>query len=211
MADVLKKPGQRGDDYFVWFDTEYSGLHLETAQLLQVAALITDKALHRVLPPEADIRLIIHLPEEATVSPWVAENQAELVAQCRSCQSVSVDDADRLLADYVDRVVGPPAEREGWRPIMAGNSIHSDWMLARKYLPLFSQRLHYRHLDVTALKIEWQMHSPDREFDKENLDNIRSYFPEACFFTTEVRHDAYYDVQASIAELAFYRRFLLHP
>jgi oligoribonuclease (3'-5' exoribonuclease) len=33
------------DQFYVWFDTEYSDLELDTARLLQVAALITDRSL----------------------------------------------------------------------------------------------------------------------------------------------------------------------
>ncbi|HPJ96752.1 MAG TPA: exonuclease domain-containing protein, partial [Syntrophales bacterium] len=116
-----------------------------------------------------------------------------------------------LLADYIDSVAGPPAERENRRPILAGNSIHADRRLAQKFLPRFTNRLHYRHLDVTTLKIEWQNRYPDRELDKENPVNIKRYFPEACFLKSETRHDAYYDIQASIAELAFYRQHLFLP
>lgn len=201
----------RGDQYLVWFDTEYSGLDLEGASLLQVAALITDRSLKRVLSAEQDIQLTIHLPAETTVSPWVEENLPELVAACRSSMSVGLQEADQHLADYIDGLVGPPDERENRRPILAGNSIHADWWLTQKYLPQFSHRLHYRHLDVTTLKIEWQNRYPDCEFDKEDPDNLRRYFPESNFFRAETRHDAYYDIQASIAELAFYRQHLFLP
>lgn len=202
---------RRGDHYLVWFDTEYSGLDLEGAHLLQVAALITDLSLHRVLTAERDIHLAIHLPAEATVSPWVEENLPDLVAACRSSASVALSEADHRLADYIDNAVGPPAERENQRPVLAGNSIHADWWLAGKFLPRFSGRLHYRHLDVTTLKLEWQERYPDREFEKEYPENIKCYFPEALFANADARHDAYYDIQASIAELAFYRQHLFRP
>ena len=202
---------RRGDQYLVWFDTEYSGLELEDAHLLQVAALITDRSLKRVLPAEKDIQLTVHLPPEAAVSSWVEENLPDLVAACRSSLSVELEETDRLLADYIDSVAGQPAERENHRPILAGNSVHADWRLAQKFLPRFVNRLHYRHLDVTTLKIEWQNRYPDREFNKEDPQNIRCYFPEAYFFKSETRHDAYYDIQASIAELSFYRQHLFLP
>jgi oligoribonuclease len=207
MEETLKE-GRRGEQYLVWFDTEYSGLELEGAHLLQVAALITDRSLHRVLPAERDVRLAIRLPAEATVSPWVEENLPELVAVCRSSLSVELPEADKLLAEYIDTAVGPPAEQENRRPILAGNTIHADWWLAGKYLPRFISRLHYRHLDVTSLKLEWQERCPDREFEKEDPENIKCYFPEALFSVADTRHGAYYDIQASIAELAFYRRHL---
>ena len=210
MKETLNE-GQRGDQYLVWFDTEYSGLELEGAHLLQVAALITDRSLHRVLPAGRDIRLAICLPENTTLSPWVEENLTELVAVCRSSLSVELQEADKLLAEYIDAAVGPPAARENRRPILAGNTIHADWWLAVKYLPHFISRLHYRHLDVTALKLEWQERYPDREFEKEDPEKIKCYFPEALFASADTRHDAYYDIQASIAELAFYRQHLFHP
>jgi oligoribonuclease len=197
------------DKFYVWFDTEYSDLELETAWLLQVAALITDSSLKRVLPPEYDVRLTIRLPDEAVLSPWVEKNLPDLVKECRSPGTVSIDEADMRLAGYVDAVAGLPAERENQRPVLAGNSLHADWWLARRFLPRFLSRLHYRHLDVTALKLQWMLLHPDVEFEKEDPEIIRRYFPEAVLPASGSRHDAYYDVHASIAELAFYRRFLL--
>ncbi|MBA4395446.1 MAG: hypothetical protein C0407_17995 [Desulfobacca sp.] len=78
--------------------------------------------------------------------------------------------------------------------------------MIRRFLPRFLGRLHYRHLDVTAFKLEWQRLHPDKEFEKENPEIIRRYFPEAYLTDSGSRHDAYYDLQASIAELAFYRQ-----
>jgi len=197
------------EKFYVWFDTEYSDLDLEKARLLQVAALITDRSLRRVLPPERDVRMVIRLPEDARLSPWVEQNLPDLALACRSSGAVDISEADARLADYVDTVAGPPAEREALRPVLAGNSVHADWWLVCRFLPRFLNRLHYRHLDVTAFKLEWQRLCPDVEFEKENPDNIRRYFPEASLPEAGSRHDAYYDVHASIAELAFYRHFLL--
>ena len=194
--------------FYVWFDTEYSSLELETAVLLQVAALITDTSLRRVLPQEHDVRLVIRLPEGKKLSGWVERNLPDLVRACRSDEAVGVAEADNRLAAYVDAVVGLPADREDDRPVLAGNSVHADWWLIRRFLPRFLSRLHYRQLDVTAFKLEWKRLHPDAEFDKENPEIIRGCFPEADLLTSASRHDAYYDVQASIAELAFYRRHL---
>ena len=83
MTEPTKKD-RSGNSYLVWFDTEYSGLELETASLLQVAALITGRSLSRVLPSEMDIRLAIRLPQDTAVSPWVEENLPDLIAICRS-------------------------------------------------------------------------------------------------------------------------------
>lgn len=188
---------------------EYSTLELESAWPLQVAALITDTSLRRVLPRKDDIRLVIQLPDKAVISPWVAQNLSELIEACRSLDAITVEEADKRLASYVDAAAGPPPEDETRRPVLAGNSIHGDWWLVHRFLPQFSRRLHYRHLDVTAFKLEWKRLHPDSEFEKENPKMIQQYFPEAVLPASGTRHDAYYDLQASIAELAFYRHHLI--
>ena len=68
MAEMTKQ-SDNAYKFYVWFDTEYTSLDLETAWLLQVAALITDTSLQRVLPPEYDVRLNIRLPNDITLSP----------------------------------------------------------------------------------------------------------------------------------------------
>lgn len=195
--------------FYIWFDTEYSELDLENAHLLQVAALITDTSLRRVVPAEKDVVLPIRLPKGEKPSLWVEQNLPDLVKACCSESALDLADADNRLAEYVDAVAGPPAAKESERPFLAGNSIHADWWLVYRFLPRFRDRLHYRHLDVTAIKLEWQGINPEIQFEKEKPEIIRNYFPEAVLPAAETRHDAYYDVQASIAELAFYRRHFL--
>jgi oligoribonuclease len=194
--------------FYVWFDTEYSSLDVETAVLLQVAALVTDTSLRRVLPQQHDVRLIIRPPEGTKFSRWVEQNLPDLVRACRSAEAVDVAEADDRLAAFVDAVVGSPQAREDHRPVLAGNTIHADWWLIRRFLPRFLARLHYRQLDVSAFKLEWKRLHPGEEFRKENPEIIRTYFPEAVLPVPASRHDAYYDLQASIAELAFYRQHL---
>ncbi|HMK64504.1 MAG TPA: hypothetical protein VK564_01835 [Thermodesulfobacteriota bacterium] len=210
MTESTKKANGQ-ESYYVWFDSEYSSLELGSACLLQVAAMITDTSLRRLGPAEQDIRLAIQLPRNQILSPWVEENLPDLVGACRSSQAVSLKEADARLAAYVDSFIGPPAEKESKRPVLAGNSVHADWWLALRDLPLFLGRLHYRHLDVTSLKLEWQRRYPDREFNKEDPQLVARYFSEAYLAKGETRHDAYYDIQASIAELSFYRSHLLRP
>jgi oligoribonuclease (3'-5' exoribonuclease) len=194
----------------VWFDAEYSSIDLEEASLLQVAALITDSSLRRILPREQDVRLIVRPPEGAGFSPWVKANLGDLVSACRTEQAVDVADADDRLAAYVDAVVGARAAKEENRPLLAGNSIHFDWWLIRRFLPRFLGRLNYRHLDVSAFKVEWRRIHPKDSFNKDDPNMIKMYFPDA-FLPDSGVHDAYYDAQASIAELEFYRRYLFLP
>ncbi len=204
---MVQKAHSQGNLY-VWFDAEYSTVELETAALLQVAALITDASLRRVLPEARDVRLAIRTPAGTKFSPWVQQNLGDLLSACRSDEAVEIAEADERLAEYIEAATGLAAERTELLPVLAGNSIHFDWWLIRRFLPHFLSRLHYRQLDVSAFKLEWQRLHPDERFQKENPENVRAYFPEAGLIPSSNRHDAYYDLQSSIAELAFYRQHL---
>ena len=195
---------QKKSSAYIWFDAEFTSLELDQARLLQVAVIITDTSLRRIAPPEADLNLCIRLEEGEEVSPWVAENLPELVGQCRSGEAVSLKEADLQIAALLDRYCGTPSAEMTNRPVLAGNSVHNDWFLMRKYFPLFGHRLHYRLLDVSTLKIQWQDWVGQPLFDKESVDQLNQYFPGGGISAAHA-HDALFDIKASIAELAFYR------
>jgi oligoribonuclease (3'-5' exoribonuclease) len=91
------------------------------------------------------------------------------------------------------------------RPVLAGNSIYADYFLARKYLRRFLSRLSYRLFDVTTMKLEWLFHYGEKKFEKLGKpEAIRKLYRGQDEILGD-KHDAYYDVQASIAELAYYR------
>jgi len=190
---------------YLWFDTEFTGLDTSQARLLQVALLITDTKLNRLTPPGDDLSLCIRLEPDVAVSEWVEKNLAGLLARCRSNEAVTVEEADRRLAARVDRTVGPPAKDIKRRPVLAGNTVHMDLGLVRQYLPEFARRLHYRLLDVSALKVIWNDSVPGEAFDKDNPGTVRRYLPQSLDLPGADKHDAYYDIHASLAELNYYR------
>jgi oligoribonuclease len=189
---------------YVWFDTEFSSLELDEAQLLQVAVMLTDKDLKRITPPEEDLNLYIRLSDTVPLSAWVEKNLPDLVKKCRSREASPLAEVDEKLTAFIDRWCGTPLKTIQKRPIMAGNSVHNDWVLARKFLPVFTSRLHYRLLDVSALKIQWFDLTEGKEFAKDDAKTVKKYFPEADLRRLR-QHDAYYDIVASAAELAYYR------
>jgi len=193
---------------YLWFDTEYTSLDLEKAELLQVALVITDARLNRISSPADDINLFIKLGASTKVSPWISENMPDLIAHCRSEHAVTAEEADRRMAALIDRMIVVPLGDDKKKPILAGNSIHSDWYLLTKFLPATLKRIHYRHLDVTTLKLQWQDHTRGEKFEKDDTKLVRKYFPGLALNGNSKLHDAYYDCQASVAELAFYRKKL---
>lgn len=191
---------------YLWFDAEFTSLDLEEARLLQVAMLVTDNTLRRLLPAERDVNLYLAHDPDAPVSDWVEKNQADVLARCRSDIAVSLEEADTRLAALVDEAVGPAAKGIAFRPVLAGNSVYMDMTLVRKHLPRLTERIHYSLLDVTSLKILWSDWHGGEAFDKDNGDVVRRCLPEGCGLPSGCPHDAYYDVHASLAELNHYRQ-----
>jgi oligoribonuclease len=191
---------------YLWFDSEYTSLEPGQARLLQVALLITDPALRRLTAPARDVNLYIRLAPDAPVSAWVAANLADVLRQCRSENAVPVEEADRRLAALVDEAVGPPAADVKRRPVLAGNTVHMDLALVRMFLPAFASRLHYRLLDVSTLKILWQDGAVGPAFDKTKPGLIAQHLPPGLIPPSAEKHDAYFDIHASLAELNYYRQ-----
>lgn len=205
MSDANKKTSA-----YVWFDAEFTSLELEAARLLQVAVIITDSELNRLHPESADLNLCIKLEEGERVSEWVEENLSGLVAQCRSAEAVTLEEADQQMALLLDQYVGTSFDSISDRPVLAGNSVHNDWFLMRRFLPKFGSRLHYRLLDVSTLKIQWQDWAGGEPFNKESVEELNTYYPGGVIDAANA-HDALFDIKASIAELAFYRAKKMMP
>jgi len=193
---------------YVWFDTEFTSLDLDDARLLQVSVMLTDKDLKRITPPEEDLNIYVRLHETTKISAWVEKHLPDLLKKCRSRSAVPVEEIDEKLTAYIDRWCATPTKTIKKRPLMAGNSVHTDWMLARKFFPVFTSRLHYRLLDVSAVKVLWQDWTDGEEFKKDDPKIVKKHFPEADLRRLR-QHDAYYDIVASAAELAYYRKNML--
>ncbi|MDP6741043.1 MAG: exonuclease domain-containing protein [Planctomycetota bacterium] len=201
---------------YCWFDTEFTSLELDSASLLQVALVVTGTDLVPIVPGDCPdlpdsirrrngISVYLQPPNGWEPGAFIAENMPDVVAACRA-SAFGVEEGDRFLATYLDAAVGSAPESIKDRPIMAGNSIHSDWFFARRDLKRFHSRLHYRLLDVSSIKTEWRVSrgGPGAELDKGKAPELRAVFP-AADLEGGVAHDAYYDAQASLAELAWYR------
>ncbi|WFB34368.1 exonuclease domain-containing protein [Kiritimatiellota bacterium B12222] len=190
---------------YLWLDAEFSSLELEDAEILQVALMATDANLKRLAPPEKDVVLFIQRENDRGISPWVKEHIPHIVKGCLGPQAVTLADAEVRMCGYIDKIIGPIQEQPGDRPIIAGNSVHNDWHLFRRLLPGILRRSHYRLLDVSTLKTQWTDFWDQPLPPKEDPAFIKRYFPEAHLNEDMGQHDAYFDIQASIAELAYYR------
>ena len=189
---------------YVWFDAEFSSLELEQAVLLQVAAMATDAHLKPLTNDLGPLEMAIQLDPSVEVSPWVKEHLTGLITRCGEGSAVSLEEADARLSEWLQTQFGSCSKPIHERPLLAGNSVHNDWLMVRRHLPKFHRELHYRLLDVSSFKTVWEAWGEGSSFDKEQLDELNRYFP-AGEIDALAPHDALFDIQASIAEMAYYR------
>jgi oligoribonuclease len=199
---------------YCWFDTEYTTLELERARILEVALIVTDDELLPTPGSSKDVpssllrkdgfSAFLTPPPDGEISEHVKENYQPLLERCRR-EGRSVEEVDRFLSSYMDSFPETRFEDARERPVLAGNSIYADYFLARRFLPRFLSHLNYRLFDVTTFKLEWLFHYREQKYEKLGTpESIRSRYRGQDPIAGD-KHDAYYDVQASIAELAFYR------
>ncbi len=173
----------------VWIDLEMTGLDPVRDVILQIGLVVTDADLNVLETYAADV----WQPESALMHmvPFVRDMHEKngLLERCRS----SVSDLSKVEQEVMERICG-------WcpyRPVLCGNTIHSDRKFIDAYMPALSGYLHYRMVDVSSLKVLSRLWYPMAQYDKPR----------------EAQHDALFDIQQSILELAHYRKkmFKLTP
>ncbi|HWB72711.1 MAG TPA: oligoribonuclease [Egibacteraceae bacterium] len=176
------------DQPLVWVDLEMTGLDPARDAVLEIATVVTDGALERLVEgPD----LVVAQPEDvlAAMEPVVADMHAKsgLVEAVRR-QGIPLAEAQRRTLAFV-RAHVPEADSAP----LAGNSIHADRMFLRKHLPELEAWLHYRNVDVSTVK-----------------ELARRWYP-AVYDAAPVKgggHRALADIRESITELRYYRQRL---
>lgn len=165
----------------VWIDLEMTGLNPETDVILQAALIVTSAQLE----PLETLSIDIWQPAAKLESmvPFV-RNMHERTGLLSRCEQ-SRTDVGRAEQELLARV-------SGWcpyRPVLCGNTIHSDRKFIDRYMPALAGYLHYRMVDVSSLKVLSALWFPTEQYEKPR----------------DGQHDALFDIQQSIAELAHYR------
>jgi oligoribonuclease len=169
-----------------WLDLEMTGLDAERDVVLQAAVIITTADLQPLEEWCGDV----WQPEEnlAKMGPFVRDmhEKTGLTSRVRSSR-IEVRDAERALLERISGWCTYPA-------MLCGNSIAQDRRFIDRHMPGLAGYLHYRMIDVSALK-----------------SLARIWYGESAVFQKpeEGAHDALFDVQQSILELGYYRRTLL--
>jgi oligoribonuclease len=183
----------RVNDRLVWIDCEMTGLDLENDVLIEIAALVTDGDLN-VLGEGVDV--VIHAEDtalDAMVDIVQRMHEKSGLTDAVRASTVTVEQAEKLVLDYVRRYVPEPRTAP-----LAGNSIATDRAFIAKHMPALDAHLHYRMVDVSSIK-----------------ELCRRWYPRIFFAKPDkgLAHRALADIRESLRELEYYRRtaFVAQP
>jgi len=167
----------------VWIDMEMTGLHPESATILEVATLVTDADL-TVIAEGPD--LVIHQPDAILdgMDEWNTKHHGESgLAAASRASTISIAEAERRTIEFLKPHCAP-----GTCPL-CGNTIGQDRRFLFKYMPALEAYLHYRSVDVSTIK-----------------ELSRRWYPDLALPEKRKAHRALDDILESIEELRFYRR-----
>jgi oligoribonuclease len=169
----------------LWVDLEMTGLDPARDVILEVAAEVTDFDFKTLGSYEARVKHKRELvAERMQANIWwkdFPENRDEFLNKLDD--GLPPSEVEKQLIELVQAHFGhEPA-------ILGGNSIHNDRNFIKQWWPQLDLKLHYRMLDVSALKVFMQG-KYGVEFEKREV------------------HRAFDDIQASIAELQYYLEWL---
>lgn len=170
----------------IWIDLEMTGLEPKKERIIEIATIVTDKELNiiaegpvfAISQPDNVLR---HMDEWNTKQ----HHSSGLIDRVRQSQITAQEAEQQTLAfltEYVPAGVSP----------MCGNTVSQDRRFLVRYMPALEAYFHYRHLDVSTLKILAQQWAPD----------VYSHYKK------ESSHLALQDIRDSIDELKYYREQL---
>lgn len=168
----------------IWTDIETTGLDPRSNSILEVAMMLTDDDLNIISGEHCVIGPILY---EHTIDPLVRKLHTDngLLEECRAETAKYLTDAERMFIQFCT----------SWGVMeklpLCGSSVHFDRAFLARFMPLLSERFHYRNIDVSTVKQlakKWTKIPP---------------YPQG-----EKAHRAMPDVLESIGELRHYRGYI---
>lgn len=171
----------------VWLDLEMTGLNPNRERIIEIATIVTDANLNILAQGP---NLVINQTEKLLkdMDSWNTKQHTSSGLVDKVLKStITESEAELRTLDFLVQYVDPKQSP------MCGNSICQDRRFLSLYMPKLEAFFHYRHLDVSTLKIL-----------------AKSWAPQIMEgFNKESNHRAVDDVIGSIEELRYYREHIL--
>ena len=174
-------------DKLVWIDLETTGLILKKDKIIEIAVLVTDTQLN-LLDEKGYVGFVNITDEDISLMDDIVKEMHTNNGVIEICKksSLMLEDIDRgaveYLSQYVQRNEAP----------LCGNNIAFDRSFIEYNMPLLTNYLHYRNIDVTTIKQLSQIWKGDKYAGKEST------------------HEALDDIRESIEELRYYKEKIFH-
>jgi oligoribonuclease len=183
------------ENRIVWIDIETTGLDPKKDAVLEVAVVITDDDL-RVVDEHAVVirptswreKRALRKANEFVVS---MHSKSGLLAELATSKGLSLALAEKELLAFLD------SHDLTSRLLLAGNSVHFDRAFLNEKMPTLMKRFGHQNLDVTSVS------HCIRRWNKPSYDELKDQ-------SGEVVHRATDDIHSSIAQLAWYRKSIVH-
>jgi oligoribonuclease len=172
-------------------DLEMTGLDHTTDVIVEIATVVTDDQLDLVAEgPD----LVIHQPDEALAAMDAVVREMHTksgLLEAIRASDISLADAGAATLAFIQAHVPEPRSVP-----LCGNSIATDRRFLATYLPEIEEYLHYRSIDVSAVK-----------------ELVRRWYPKIAQTRPQKvgLHRALDDIRESIAELRYYRERVFVP
>ncbi|XP_057511990.1 oligoribonuclease-like isoform X1 [Actinidia eriantha] len=174
----------------VWIDLEMTGLNVEVDRILEIACVITDGNLTKSIEgPDLVVsqsKAYLDRMGEWCQAHHAASGLTEKVLE----STIGEQEAEKQVIEFVKRYVGTST------PLLAGNSIYTDFIFLKKYMPDLASLFHHVVVDVSSVKalcLRWYPKENKKAPSKKN------------------KHRAMDDIRESIAELKYFKEHIFKP
>ena len=171
-------------DRLFWIDMEMTGLNVDREVIIEVAAIVTDIEFQVIDTYETVVKQPQYYLDR--MDDWNKSHHGQSGLVTKVPHGMDPEKVENKLVEMAKKHF---PEKDG-KPILAGNSIMQDRIFIDKYMPHFSQVLHYRMVDVTSWKIIMQ-NKYGLKYQKRGahraLDDIQDSIDELKFYLSHIR------------------------
>lgn len=174
----------------VWIDLEMTGLEVENCRILEIACIITDGKLDKMIQgPD----LIINQPEEClqNMDQWCQEHHTasglvEEVRKSKITEKEAENEVLKLVLKHCPQDIHCPGRVYAH---LAGNSVYTDFFFLKKYMPRLAQVFPHVIVDVSSIKqlcLRWlppvNKRAPPKKKSHRAFEDIRESITELKYF-----------------------------